>query len=145
MSVYSRFKKQLDGLRQLVELLETTPIARRQNMIDVGMKEDPTYTQTALQYVLNFTDVLQLPDLELAELLSEVPPRFIALAIHAAGEDVKNRFLSKCPNKSVGEVKELLGTSGVSMSQIGSAQMKLIETTRRLEKKGLVKTKRIPT
>ena len=51
MGVYTRFKRNPDGLRQLVELLESTPSSRRQKMIDVGMQEDPDYTKQALQYV----------------------------------------------------------------------------------------------
>ena len=69
MSVYARFKRTQEGFRSLIELLETTPMSRRQKMIDVGMAEDPVYTEKALSYVLTFEDVIQLPDLELAELI----------------------------------------------------------------------------
>ena len=69
MSVYARFKRDPGGLRKLVELLETTPILRRQKMIDVGMAEDPVYTEKVLKFVMTFEDVIKLPDVELAELI----------------------------------------------------------------------------
>jgi flagellar motor switch protein FliG len=144
MGVYTRFKRSPDGLRNLVELLEVTPGSRRQKMIDVGMQEDPDYTQKALQYVLTFEDVIKLPDLELAEVLSQVPSRFTAYAIHSAPEEVKTRFMSKSIPRVAAEIKEFMDTPNVTPIQIGGGQMKMIEITRKLEKRGLIKTKRVP-
>jgi flagellar motor switch protein FliG len=144
MGVYTRFKKNPEGLRQLVELLESTPASRRQKMIDVGMAEDPDYTRLAMQYMLTFEDAINLPDLELAEVLSQVPGRFLAFAIYSAPEEVKNRFILKALPKVAGEIKEFLDTPNVSLSQIAGAQMKVIEILRKLEKRGAIKTKRIP-
>lgn len=144
MGVYTRFKRNPDGLRQLVELLEATPVARRQKMIDVGMQEDAEYTNQALQYLISFEDILKLPDLELADLINETPPRFTALAIHAASEEVKNRFLSRAQPKIMSEIKDMLESSKITHAQIGTGQLKMIEMTRKLEKRGMVKLKRIP-
>lgn len=145
MGVYTRFKRNPDGLRQLVELLESTPGARRQKMIDVGMEEDPEYTKKALEYVITFEDILKLPDLELAEVLSETPARFSAFAIHAAAEDIKKRFMEKSSPRVSAEIKEFLETPNVTPVQIGGGQLKMIEVMRKLEKRGLVKTKRVPS
>ena len=71
MSVYARFKRSPEGFRKLVELLESTPPSRRQKMIDVGMEEDAEYTNRALQYVMNFDDIIKLPDTELAEVCAK--------------------------------------------------------------------------
>jgi len=144
MGVYTRFKKNPDGLRQLVELLETTPISRRQKMIDVGMEEDPVYTKKALEYVMTFEDVIKLPDMELADLLSETPAKFTAYAIHAQSEEVKKRFLEKATPRVSIEMKEFMKESNLTAVQSGAGQMKMIEYMRKLEKRGLIKTKKIP-
>ncbi len=144
MGVYTRFKRNPDGLRQLVELLESTPIARRQKMIDVGMEEDPTYTQKALDCMMTFEDILKLPDMELAEVLSEAPARFTACAIHSQSQEVKDRFIMKCKPRVAAELREFLDAPNVTPAQIGSGQLKMIEAARKLEKRGLVKTKKIP-
>ncbi len=145
MGIYTRYKKNPDGLRQLVELLEGTPASRRQKMIDVGMQEDPEYTQKALQYVFTFEDVTRLPDLELAEVLATVPPQFTSYAIHSATQEVKDRFLAKANPRVAAEIKEFLDSPQVTPMQIGGGQMKMIEATRKLEKRGLVKTKKVPS
>ncbi len=143
MGVYTRFKRNPDGLRQLVELLEATPSSRRQKMIDVGMAEDPEYTKKALEFVITFEDILKLPDLELAEVISETPSRYAGYAIHFASEAVKNKFLEKSKPRLSAEIKEILETPQVTLIQVGAGQLKMIEITRKLEKRGIVKLKRV--
>lgn len=144
MGVYTRFKREPDGFRHLVELLESTPKSRRDKMINVGMKEDPDYTQMAMQYVLTFQDILEASDFEIAEIVSAAPGRVIAAAIGSLGEDVKEKFLKNAGVKFLGGIKENLETE-FSVSEAGGAQLKLIEVTRQLEKRGKVKIKKIPS
>lgn len=145
MSVYARYKKDPEGLRKLVELLETTPSVRRKKMIDVGMTEDPEYTQKAVELMLNFEDVMKLPDMELAEVIAHAPSgRTVAYAIKPFAKDIHDRFLRNSQPRMAAEIKDLLQVD-IGKSEIGAAQLKMIEITRSVERKGLVKTKRIPT
>lgn len=144
MSVYGRFKKEPGGFRKLVELLESTPAVRRKKMIEVGMQEDREYTEKAMSFLINFDDVLNLPDLELAEVIADTQPKFVGLAIHSASQEIKDRFLSKSQAQQAAIIRETLELPSISLPQIGSAQMKMIEVTRKLEKKGVIRTKRIP-
>ncbi len=145
MGVYTRFKKNPDGLRQLVELLETTPRSRRQKMIDVGMKEDPEYTQKALQYVFQFEDILQLPDLELSELLSGVSPQLTAHAIFSTTPEIKARFMMRASPRIAADLKDFLDNPNITPVQTSGGQLKMIEIARKLEKKGVIKTKKMPS
>ena len=145
MSVYGRYKKSgMDGFRNLVSLLETTPLERRQRMIDVGMLEDPEYTQQALQLMMNFADVLSLGDLELAELLNQVPIRILATAIHPLSDEVKARFLRYAPRKKQADLKLLLEGGQPALGLVGGAQLQMVGHLRELEKNGVIRLKRIP-
>jgi flagellar motor switch protein FliG len=143
MGVYARFKRDPNGFRRLVELLEATPKSRRDRMIEVGHQEDRDYTEKAMSYMMTFEDVLKMPDAELAELMAAAPTRVIGTAISRAPEDVRERFLRNCPLGRGGEVKDYI-KSDVALSAIGGAQLKLVEITRGLERQGLIKTKQIP-
>lgn len=143
MGIYTRFKKNPTGFRALVELLETTPASRRKKMIDAGNKEDPAYTKKALAYIFTFEDILNLPDGELTELIAMAPPRMTAIALNPLGDEVKQRFLKLAIPKVHYEIKDLLYMK-VGLSEVGGAQIRLIEVARQLEKKGVVRTKRIP-
>jgi flagellar motor switch protein FliG len=127
-----------------VELLETTPITRRQKMIDVGMIEDPEYTQRAIELMFNFEDVLNLNLDELAEVLADAHPRMVAYAIKPFSEEVRTKFL-RCarPNKA-SEIRDFLDMN-IGKREIGGAQLKLVEYVRAVERAGLLKKKRIPT
>lgn len=144
MSVYARFKRDPEGFRKLIELLETTPISRRQKMIDVGMAEDPVYTEKALKYVLTFEDVMNLPDLELAELIATAPARMTGYAVAKSAPEVQQRFLRNAIGPRMGEVRDFMEVTTIGLREIGGAQLKLVEIARSLEKQGLIKTKQIP-
>lgn len=142
MSVYARFKRSPDGFRKLVELLETTPASRRQKMIDVGMAEDPEYTRRALEMVMTFKDITELPDMELAEVCAKASPRMLAYALNLANEETKTRFLKCSKPRVAAEVRDLLG-SKIGVAEVGGAQLKIVETARDLERRGFVRTKKI--
>lgn len=143
MSVYARFKREKDGLRHLVELLEVTPAERRTKMINVGMKEDPEYTEQAVGLMLNFSDIVEFNDMELAELVAIAPGRITGLAISLSSEDVKVRFLKNAQVKRIGEIREAFEIKS-SPATVGGAQLRLIGFARELERKGLLKKKKIP-
>ena len=143
MSIYARYKREQEGFRQLIELLELTPILRRQKMIEAGMQEDADYTLKALEYIMIFTDLIGLPDPELAELVFMAPARYVASAIQLLTQEQKDRFIRCAKPAQGGEIKEFLDQP-VSPKEVSAAQYKMVEFARELEKKGYVKVKRIP-
>lgn len=143
MGVYTRFKKDPDGFRKLVELLETTPVERRKKMIDVGMREDPEYTEKALQYVLTFEDILNLDKLEVADLMSVAPPKLMGAALRHASPEIQEKFLTNAKPHIASQTQELFEVE-IPLRDIGGAQLRIIEVARSLEKKGLIKKKKIP-
>ena len=143
MGVLTRYKKDPDGFRKFVELLESTPQVRRQKMIDVSQAEDPEYTRAAMALMLNFQDILALPEMEMAELVAVAQPRTTAMALYQADADTRAKFV-RCAKPHVGaEIRDYLDTPNVPLREVGGAQLKLIEVARSLEHKGLIKTKRI--
>jgi flagellar motor switch protein FliG len=144
MSVLSRFKNQQDGFRALIEIWESTPVDKRKKMIEVAQAEDPAYTAEALKLLLTFQDILQLPDLELAEVLSSANPRMVATAIAPLGEDIKARFMKNAKPNVIMAIREMAEVAAPALREVGGAQLNLVTVARGLEKKGFVKTKKIP-
>lgn len=144
MGVYTRYKRGPEGFRALVELLESTPKARRDRMVEVGMEEDPTFTERALEYILTFEDILKMDDMELAEVVTAAPPRMTAYAIQSLGPDVVQRAVRCAKPNVAAEIREYLDSPKVTAREIGGAQLKLVTVARSLERRGILKTKRIP-
>lgn len=143
MGIYWRYKQNPGGFRNLVELLESTPPSRRQKMVDAGLAEDAGYTMDALKYVMDFNDILSLPDMELAEVVAKAPPQIVAYALRGLTPPNVERFL-RCARPAIAAEIKVYLESAPSPRDISGAQMKLITTARELEKRGLVKTKMIP-
>src|SRR6185437_10955459 len=108
MGVFTRFKRDADGFRALVQLWETTPIDRRKRMIEVGMAEDPHFAQEALKYLMTFQDVVDLPDEQLAEVMAEAPPRILGNALHGSKEEIQTRFLRCAKTPRAIEVRDYM-------------------------------------
>lgn len=144
MGSLTRFKRTPEGLRQLVQLWETTPLVRRQKIIELAKQEDPEYTKKALEYVITFEDILKLPDLELAEVLAATPPQQTAYALHQTGNEVRDRIFSRVKLPLGHEIKEALANSTPNPTLVEGAQLKMVEVTRKLERTNVIRTKKIP-
>lgn len=143
MGMYSRYKKAPDGFRKLVELLETTPLRRRQQLIDAGMKEDEPYTKAAVEHILTFKEITQLPSMELTEVLAKMKPRNVAYAVFDLDEDVKSRVLGCVQRNRESEVRSYIDILPTPQ-EIGQSRKEAIEVARKLEQQGLLSIKRIP-
>lgn len=143
MSLY-RYKKNPDGLRQVVELWETLPAVRRQKIVDASREEDPKFVETALSLLISFDDVTKLPDLELAEIIGEAPARSTGYAINGAAKEVVDRFLRNTQSTKLAEIRDCVESTSVSSIDRGGGQVKLIEITRKLEREGRIRFKKIP-
>lgn len=144
MSIYDRYKKDPDGFRRLVELLETTPMKRRQELIDRGMKEDPSYTKAALDHIITFQDIVGLPEMELTEVIAAMKPKNVAFCIvKEENAQVKERFLACVQKTRVIEVHSYLDMTPAA-TEIGQAKKEAIAAARKLEQSGILNLKRIP-
>ena len=143
MSIYSRYKRDPEGFRKLVELLESTPEIRRVKMIEAGMNEDPTYTQDALKFMLKFDDIIQMPPLEKAEVVHKAPAKSMAYALLNLPKEVQDRFLAQAQGSKGSEIKGHLDDKG-SPFEISGARVKIITVARELERLGTIRTKAIP-
>jgi len=106
MSIYYRYKKSLGGFRSLVELMEVTPLARRQKMIELGLKEDPEYTQKALNFIISFQDIIESSNEELTEILYKVKnSMIIGYSINGKPESIKERFVKLAPRNLAADIQ----------------------------------------
>ena len=143
MGVFTRFKRSSEGFRQLVELWESTPLERRKKMIEIGMQEDPKFSQKALECMMTFDDILKMNDMEVAELVAKAPPRVVAFAIHGLDEAMQLRFLKNAKPQIMAQIRDGL-MANIGPREIGGARLTLIVAARGLEHAGFIQTKKIP-
>jgi flagellar motor switch protein FliG len=143
MGVYHRYKVHPNGLRQLVELLESSAPRRRERMIRVGYAEDQSFTRLAMGFMMTLDDVLALSDMELAELLCSCNPRLLAFAIQGLETEPRSRFMKCCPRGLQVEVKLYL-ESPPRPEEVSAGFRHLLSQARKLERDGVLQVKTIP-
>ena len=141
--MYDRYKRDPDGFRRLVELLETTPLKRRQELVAAGLKEDADYTNAAMDHILTFQVVMALPQMELTEVLAGLKAKSVAHAILGLPEAERERLLACVQRAKVVEVNSYLDTTP-SPIELGQAKKEAIIKARELERSGVLTVKRIP-
>mgnify|MGYP000122488513 CR=1 FL=1 len=144
MGIYWRYKNSTSGFRSLVQLLETTPPIRRKKMIDAGMAEDASYTLRALEFVMEFKDLLGLPEEEMAEVISNTPAQIAAYALKDLNDQKKLEMILRCARPDHGSEIKIFMETEVPKNQILGAQLKMISIARELEQKGRLHVKEIP-
>lgn len=65
-------------------------------------------------------------------------------SIRELAPEVRERFLRNAKGPRATEIRDSMDEPRVSLREIGGAQLKVIECARKLERQGLIKTKRIP-
>lgn len=143
-----RYLANVDGFRKYVELLETTPLKKRQTFIDAAKTENPFFVETAEKYMITFERITKLPEMELAEVFGAegLKSENIATAILSIEDAVLRELIIKAvPRKQVTEIQLYMKEFPVPKpADIGSSRLALILKARELEKLGKLKSIQIP-
>jgi len=138
MSMLARFRKP-GGVQQLVTLLECCLSKKRETLLNTIMAEDKEFASMVKAKILTAERIFKwdplivceattkLSQRTLAMALKGLPPECIAISMHTM-RDLKKR-----------EVMNLLEILKPTEIEIESAQIKLVEAVRTLEKEGNIK------
>lgn len=128
-----------DGVRTAAELLSFLGASTAKEILDDLEKENPEMAQKMQEILFIFEDVALLDDRSMQRLLKEIDTKQLTLALKAANEEVKNRFLqnmSERAQEALKEDMELLGP--VKVSEVEEAQRAIAATVRNLSYAGEV-------
>lgn len=136
------------GFRQYVELLETTPPKKRQEFLDAAKKENAAFAENIEKFIITFEKITKLPEMELAEVFGAtgLKAEFMANAILSVQDSsVKDLLVKFVPRKMAAEVMLLMKDfPSPKPPEVGAARLAMIQTARKLEKEGKLKTLLIP-
>jgi flagellar motor switch protein FliG len=84
-----------------------------------------------------FEDLLTVDDRGMQQILKEVANEDMTLALKTASEDLKEKILRNMSKRAADMLREELEVMGpVRVSDVESAQHKILQTTKRLEAEG---------
>jgi flagellar motor switch protein FliG len=100
---------------------------------------DPEVAEAIKNLMFTFADLILLDNKSVQNLLKEVESKDLTLALKGASEEVQDlitRNMSKRAGKMIAEEMEYLGA--VRVSEVETAQQRIIDTVRDLEMEGQV-------
>lgn len=143
-----RYTRDDEGFRKYLELLESTPTAKRQKFIASARAENPAFVDAIEKYLLTFERITKLPDMELTELLGDpgLKVEVVSAALCSVSDAAaKERMVQNLPRdlapKVLMQMKEF---PDPSPQEAGGSRLKVIQMARELEKNGKLKSVQIP-
>jgi flagellar motor switch protein FliG len=125
------------GVKSTAALLNAMGREQSRTLLVALEKRNSELGQAIRQKMFTFEDLIKLDAAALQQIMREVDPRTLAMALKGAGDALKAKLLgciSKRAAEGVNEEISLLGR--VKLRDIEAAQMTIIEIVRRLEESG---------
>lgn len=143
-----RYSKDDEGFRKYVELIESTPVNKRKDLLESARGENPIFADAVEKHMLTFDRIIRLPPLEVTEVFSavELKPEIIAVAICSVEDaELKERLIQSLPRKiAVAVHQEIKLDPAPEAFKVGGARLQVIQAARSLEKVGKLKSVQIP-
>lgn len=133
----NRQVSQTGGVKSAADLLNSLEKNLSNNLLAELEKRNPELGLAIRQKMFTFEDLASLDSMSLQKVLREVDLRDLALAFRSAGAKVKSKLLaciSKRAAETVNEESAFMGP--VKKKEVEAAQMRIIESVRKLEAEG---------
>lgn len=145
MSMLNRFRKP-GGFIQLLSLVETCDQQKKNNLLQLVGSEDPGWAYLVKLKSITFERILSWPVNILMEITPHLSDRILVTAYHMAQSVAKTgqsdgpeKWLKALPSMKAKEISRLAQSSSINPIEHHAAAIKIIQTVRELEAKGLIR------
>jgi len=125
------------GVPAIVAILNQTERSSEQQILTDLEQSDPELAEQIRNEMFVFDDIAELDDRTIQQVLRNVVPKDLAVALKTVGDDVKDTFLRNLSERAAQDVRDeidLLGPTRVS--QVEAAQLSIVKVVRELEANG---------
>ena len=121
-----------DGVSVAAEILQEAGQGAEANVLDGLSDREPTLADSIRREMFEFDDMLTLADGRLREALASVEVDEIAVALRAAGRDIRKKILTNLSRDRSAAVRDEMEQIGpVRLSDVEAAQQRLASVVRR--------------
>lgn len=138
MGMLDRYRK-TGGFIQLVTLLETCGPQKQEKFLEIIRQEEPPWADALKSKVLDIPRIYSWRDDVLAEVVGTLQDLCLAVAIHAADEAMKARFVAMLSHGRKRKIDDLLLRTPPTPAEIGTMHMKIVETVRKMAIDGFLR------
>jgi flagellar motor switch protein FliG len=134
---HTRALNQTGGVRSAASILNALDKNISKSLLMILEERNPELGLSIRQKMFTFEDLRNLEVMALQRILREVDMRDLTVALKTCSEDLKNKLLSCISKRAAETVAEEISLMGpLKLRDIEAAQLRIIETVRRLESEG---------
>ncbi len=142
MGMLDRYKKK-GGFFQLLQLLETSPLAKREQFLGLIASESPAWEDALRKRILTINRVYSWESQYLVEVFSRVPPLTLANAMHGSPPEQVEQLLSCLPPISRRKIGDLMAESNPNPAEKTTCIAKLLSEVRGYISQGIIRLEKV--
>lgn len=125
------------GVEALAELLNRVDRSTERGIMEVLEEDSPDLAEEIKKLMFVFEDTVILDDKAVQQILKEIDPKELALALKGASDRVKDKIFGNMSSRAGDMIKEDMEFMGpVRLRNVEEAQQKIVAVIRRLEEAG---------
>jgi flagellar motor switch protein FliG len=134
--VSQQFQK-VGGVEAVAEMLNLSDRSTEKGILETLEAEDPDLVEQIRRLMFVFEDILLVNDKGIQTVLKEIDHDELALALKTASDDMKDKIFRNMSDRAATLIKEEMDYMGpVRLSDVESAQQRIVDVVRRLEDAG---------
>jgi flagellar motor switch protein FliG len=127
------------GAKAIADILNLVETSSEKNILQTLDAENSELAAEIKNMMFVFDDLVLLDDRSVQRLLKEVETKDLSIALKAASDEVKNKIYSNVSERVSVMIKEEMEFMGpMRLSDVESAQQRIVESIRRLEEEGQI-------
>lgn len=125
------------GLSSIVAILNQTERSSEQQILSELEQSDPDLAERIRNEMFVFDDIAKLDDRTVQQILRNVVPKDLAVALKPVPDEVRDKFLRNVSERAAQDVMEEVELLGpIRVSQVEAAQLAIVKVVRELEASG---------
>jgi flagellar motor switch protein FliG len=137
--IVSQTFQKVGGVESVAEMLNLADRATEKSILEAMEAQDPDLVEQIRRLMFVFEDILLVNDKGIQAVLKDIENEELALALKTASEELREKIFKNMSERAAQLIKEDMEFMGpVRVSDVESAQQKIVDVVRRLEDAGEV-------
>jgi flagellar motor switch protein FliG len=135
--MYGGSSSALDGVGYVADVINSVDVKVEKSILEGIAQKDPELSEEIIKRMVVFEDVLLLASGDIQRVLRDVERRDLALAVKGASDEIVEYIFSNVSQRIAEEIREEISyMTKVRLSDVESAQQKIVQVIRNLERSG---------
>ncbi|MEY3231886.1 MAG: Flagellar motor switch protein FliG [Planctomycetota bacterium] len=136
-SMLGQSMEKAGGIETVAEILNLADRSTEKSIMEGLESEDPDLVEQIRRLMFVFEDILKVNDKGIQAVLKEIENSDLSLALKTASEGLKEKIFKNMSERAAALIKEDMQYMGpVKVSDVESAQQRVVDIVRRLEESG---------